>query len=273
VSEIAAPDPEEEPVAGPGAASASRFSSQDPASIVPFRSLTLEARIALRTMLWRWATHGYTSGAAPTVRPETASDISWTADKAQLLVQAKEWVADMDESAADEETFPVLVSDSNVLKVIERRRWQLPARLATSSARRLTGMAVLLAGRRRACLGEEWRSHLSGEPGRGMSGRRQEKDALGFVVAAVRCRVQDTADLAWRPVDAILRSRTLSNLTAWLPTLAAIQLVFRRDGVYGLVTDAENLIALGGVLHGAIRAGRWWRGVKPPKRKPGNAEK
>jgi hypothetical protein len=94
--------------------------------------------------------------------------------------------------------------------------------LAGSSAsyaevHRLTNLTVFLAGQKRRSLGNEWRSHLCGETGRGLARNDQIRAARGFLWAAVRYRLQDAADLAWRPADAVLRSRTLSNLTVWFP--------------------------------------------------------
>jgi hypothetical protein len=87
--------------------------------------------------------------------------------------------------------------------------------------------------------------------------------ALGFVVAAGRYRLQDAANLAWIPVDAVLRSRPLSNLVVWVPTAAAAATLFRHDGTAGVVEGAGSIVAIGGALYALIRVGRWWRGVKP----------
>jgi hypothetical protein len=40
----------------------------------------------------------------------------------------------------------------------------------------------------------------------------------------------------------------------WLLTLTAVYLTVRRSGAYGLVTDAQNLIAIFGVLRAAVYA-------------------
>jgi hypothetical protein len=42
-------------------------------------------------------------------------------------------------------------------------------------------------------------------------------------------------------------------------------MVFSRQGMYGLVTNAEQLAILGGGLCAAVRGLRAWRGVQPPK--------
>jgi hypothetical protein len=41
----------------------------------------------------------------------------------------------------------------------------------------------------------------------------------------------------------------MAGLAAWLPTLLAMQVVLSRYGLYGLVADAQNLIAIYGVIH------------------------
>ena len=141
------------------------------------------------------------------------------------------------------------------------------ARKVTALARCLTHMAVLLAGPKRAAMSAEWASHLSGETGTGVPSRRQARDALGFVVSAIRYRCSDAADAAWTPVDAVLNSRTLSNLFVLVPTGATAYLVLRHEGTLGVVKAAESIGMIGGMLYGLIRTGRWWRNVKPPEPK------
>ena len=80
----------------------------------------------------------------------------------------------------------------------------------------------------------------------------------------MRYRAQDAADLAWRSADAVLRSRTKSNLFVWLPVLGIVLAVVYHDGWYGLVANAENLIETWVGLYAAVRVGRWYRKVKPP---------
>jgi hypothetical protein len=43
----------------------------------------------------------------------------------------------------------------------------------------------------------------------------------------------------------------LPAVALWIFTLTAIYVALRRSGVYGLVADAQNLIAIFGVLHAA----------------------
>lgn len=142
-----------------------------------------------------------------------------------------------------------------------------------ASALGITELAAWLAGSRRPEKREEWRSHLRGESGSEPLTWRKVPEALKFVEAAIKLRLQDVAEIAWIPVDAILKSRTLSNMVVFVSTLAVAQAVFHRDSFYGLIAQAENILAVGGAVYGAIRTGRWWRGVKPPKPKPRRVRK
>jgi hypothetical protein len=131
----------------------------------------------------------------------------------------------------------------------------------------LTAFAVFLAGRHHSASREEWRSHLAGESGHQLSRRDQMNAARGFVWAAVRYRIEDATELVWQPVDAVLRSRTLSNIFIAGPVIVMLVAIVRHDGRYGLVSDIQDPVALGVFLYGVIRTGRWWRAVKPPEPK------
>jgi hypothetical protein len=140
-------------------------------------------------------------------------------------------------------------------------------RAAVISPLRVTAVAVFLAGRKRGAEHDEWRSHLSELTRQGLSSRDQTPAALGFLWAALRLRLRDAAKLACGPVDALLRSRTLSNLLVLVPTLMAALYILRHLGTLGVLTSAEGISAIGGALYGLVRAGRWWRDVKPPEPK------
>ena len=94
---------------------------------------------------------------------------------------------------------------------------------------------------------------------------------MGFIWAAVRYRLQDAADRAWRPVDAVLSSRTLSNLFVWGPVIAMLVAIVHHDGRFGLVADDQDPVALGAFLYVVIKTGRWWRQIKLPGPKPRRA--
>ena len=144
---------------------------------------------------------------------------------------------------------------------------RLPNGLTGFSASSLTNLAVLLAGRRRPALRAEWQAHLVGESGHDPVTWPKVRQALGFVVSGVRFRLADAADLAWRPADAVLGSRTLSNSFVWGPVVVMLVAIVRHDGRFGLVANIQDPAALGAFLYGVIRTGRWWRGVKPPEPK------
>ena len=129
----------------------------------------------------------------------------------------------------------------------------------------LAGLAVLLAGRKRPALAEEWSAHLAGDSGHDPVTWRKFGESVGFVAAAVRYRLADAADLAWRLADALLGSRTLSNLFVWGPVIVMLFAIVHHDGRFGLVADIQDPVALGAFLYVVIKTGRWWRGVKPPE--------
>jgi hypothetical protein len=133
------------------------------------------------------------------------------------------------------------------------------------SPRSLPGAAVFLAGKKRSAVRDEWRSHLSGPTGRGLAWEDQVRAARGFLWSAVRFRLHDAADLMWRPIDAVLGSRILSNLFVWGPVFVVLIAIVRHDGRYGLVADVQDPIELGLFLYAAVKVGRWYRKVKPPE--------
>ncbi|HLM90239.1 MAG TPA: hypothetical protein VK284_14685 [Streptosporangiaceae bacterium] len=147
------------------------------------------------------------------------------------------------------------------------------------SPQSLTAAAAFLAGRKREAEHYEWRSHLSDLTGQGLSNRDQTRAALGFLWAALRFRLRDAANLlrdaanlACRPLDALLRSRALSNLLVLVPTLMAALYILRRLGTLGVLTSAEGISAIGGGLYGLVLAGRKYRNVKPPEPKARRAK-
>jgi hypothetical protein len=133
--------------------------------------------------------------------------------------------------------------------------------------RLLAEAATLIAGRKRLSLRDEWRAHLSGESGHDLGTQRKTRDALGFAAAGVRFRLADAADLAWRPVDTVLRSRILSILFVWGPVALMLVAIMLGTSRYGLVADVQGPAALGAFLYTVIGTARWWRGVKLPESK------
>jgi hypothetical protein len=140
----------------------------------------------------------------------------------------------------------------------------VPARFPTVS---VTVLTALLAGRKRAALRDEWRAHLAGESGHDPVTWPKVRQALGFVASATQYRLADAADMAWRPADAVLGSRCLSNLFVLGPVILVLMAIVRHDGRFGLVADDQDPVALGAFLYVVIKTGRWWRGVKLPEPK------
>ena len=133
----------------------------------------------------------------------------------------------------------------------------------------LARLAGLIAGGgKHAHLREAWAADLYGDPDADEIPHewRRARLAAGFVRAAFRCRLDDVADMTWRPVDVVLSSWHGSNLAVLLPVTVALGLILARDGIYGLITNAENLGVIAGAPYGVIRAGRWYRQVDAPKR-------
>jgi hypothetical protein len=105
----------------------------------------------------------------------------------------------------------------------------------------MTGLAGLIAGpKRRPGLRDEWRSHLAGETGE-LSGWRRARAAVGFVLAALKLRLSDAAELAWKPVDAVLRSRALSNLFAIVPTVTVALIIYLDAGTLGVLEGMASM--------------------------------
>jgi hypothetical protein len=138
-------------------------------------------------------------------------------------------------------------------------------RLAGGCVRGLTSLAVFLAGSKHSESREEWASHLRGYAGHELATRQEMRYACGFVVAAIRYRLADVADATWTPVDAILRSRKLSNLLVFGPTVMVAVFILRHEGTLGVLKAAESILAIGTILYMLVRVGRWWRDVKPPE--------
>jgi hypothetical protein len=142
---------------------------------------------------------------------------------------------------------------------------------AAWSTQALVGLACVLAGSQHAHLVSFMHADLHGYPERKErpSAWRQLRLATGFPVAVIRCRFQNTAQLAWRPVDWLLTSRKASTLAALIPLVAAIVLVISREGIYGIIVNAENLSVAGALPYLAIKSLRRYRQISPrPPRRP-----
>ena len=102
--------------------------------------------------------------------------------------------------------------------------------------------------------------------------KRSDPCCPRFLLAAMRLRLQGAVNWAWRPADAVLRSRTLSNLFVLIPTAAAVVFIFRHEGILGVLRSAGAISAIGGFLYMLVRVGRWWRDVKPSEPKARRAK-
>ena len=147
------------------------------------------------------------------------------------------------------------------------------ASVTGSSVRSLTSFAAVLAGREGPILHEEWKAHLAGESGRDAAGWAKLKQAAGFVKTGIRYRCSDWADAAWRPVDAVLRSRLLSGLFVAVPTIVATVEVLSHKGTMTVLTSFGSIFGIGTALAGATKAGRKYRDVEPPEPKARQARK
>ena len=150
-----------------------------------------------------------------------------------------------------------------VLPVATGRPWY-----ARMSPQRLTGIAVFIAGRERADLGEEWRAHLCEQTGRGLRADQQAMEAVGFVRAAVLCRAEDVEDRLWESVDAVLASRWMSSLFVLLAMVSMAVVFIRQGGLYGLADNIGGVAVVFATALGVVHVGRKVRGVKPPEHKP-----
>lgn len=136
--------------------------------------------------------------------------------------------------------------------------------LAGLSAQSLTALAASLAGRGGLALLWESDAHLAGESGHDVANLAKVKQAAGFVRAGVRYRLSDWADAAWRPTDAVLRSRLLSGLFVAIPTIVVAFEVLTHKGTMTLLTSLGPIFGTWTFLAGAIKAGRKYRDVHPP---------
>jgi hypothetical protein len=150
---------------------------------------------------------------------------------------------------------------------VNLRAGALRHRFAARSTKALTGLACALAGPRHAHLRDAWSADLYGDPQGGLltAGHRLRL-AAGFVVAAIRCRLDDATELAWRKADRLLGSRRDSVLALVTPAAVASVAVLSHEGIYGLVANAENLTAVGTISYLAVKGLRHYRQIETPTR-------
>jgi hypothetical protein len=146
-------------------------------------------------------------------------------------------------------------------------------RLTWVSVRSLTGLAAFIAGREGLALHGESDDHLAGNSGHDPVTWATVIEAAKWVVTGVRYRGQDWAEAAWKPAEAVLRSRALSSLFVSVPTIAVAVEVLIHKGTMTLFTSFGSIFATGAFLSGMIKAGRKYRGAEPPEPKPRQAKK
>lgn len=135
--------------------------------------------------------------------------------------------------------------------------------------RQMTGIALFIAGRRRAYLRTAWRSDLINQDCNYISVRRQLRHGSGFLIAAVKYRlINDLGEMLGRRLDLILASRTQTRAIVTCLYAIPVAMILSRQGLYGLVFDAGQLSIFAIALAGGLRRLRTWRGVKSPKRSP-----
>lgn len=140
-----------------------------------------------------------------------------------------------------------------------------PSRRESNLARQATGVALFLAGRKRADLRDAWRSDLLTQDGKFIPVRKQLRHVVGYLGAAVRYRlVNDLGGILGRLLDSVLISRGRTRGLAAILYTVPVAMVLARAGIYGLITNAGSLGAIGAGLWAAVRGLRAWRGVQPP---------
>ncbi len=152
-----------------------------------------------------------------------------------------------------------------VLQRARGRHRRIRTGLAWLSVRSLTALAGALAGRGRSALLQEWTAHLAGESGQDPASWAKVQQAIGFLAAGMGYRCSDWADAAWRPADAVLRSRVLSGLFVAVPTIVVGVTVLTHKGTMTVLTSFGSIFGVGTFLSGVIKAARWYRDAEPPE--------
>ena len=134
----------------------------------------------------------------------------------------------------------------------------------------MTDIALFIVGRRRrAYLRTAWRSDLINQDGQYISVRRQLRHGSGYLIAAVKYRlVNDLGEIVCRRLDLVLASRCQTRTIVTFLYTVPIGTIVYKQGLYGLVLDADQLSIFALALAGGLRWLRRWRGVKPPGRRP-----
>lgn len=110
----------------------------------------------------------------------------------------------------------------------------------------LLELAGAMLGSRHRHLLEAWKADLHGDPEHGEtpSLTHRLRLVLGYVAAALRCRLDDMFAVAWCYADKLLASWRGSTAVLVIPTVAAGVSITVHEGFYGLVANAENLTCI-----------------------------
>lgn len=183
---------------------------------------------------------------------------------------ANKFSAFLDSAQAWILVIPVAVSALSALVwashlLLSRRAFWTPA-LVDILTRGLACIGVFLAGRQRSYLRESWRADLVKPRGldqsQALSNTKKISYAASFVQAGVRCRMSDCTKLWWQIADRILASRLISRVILICPCLIAAFTIVRHEGMYGLITNAENLFVIGSIPATLVYGGRRLRNIK-----------
>ena len=83
----------------------------------------------------------------------------------------------------------------------------------------------------------------------------------------MRYRLDDLGAMLGRLLDSVLISRLRTCAAAGMIFMIPVEMIFSREGLYGLVTNAEQLAVLFTATCASVRGLRKWRGVRPPEAK------
>lgn len=153
--------------------------------------------------------------------------------------------------------------------VAAARAWAVRAsrRITAGTAMGLVGLAVGIAGARRAFRRREWLGDLDGAAREARPGWRQLGLGVGFVVCAVRWRVRDAAVALGRKLDWVLACPRTEYLGAAAGVVSALYFA-RSGGVGGLLENLDNVVAAGLVIEMPGSFLRVLRQVPPARRNP-----
>jgi hypothetical protein len=182
-----------------------------------------------------------------------------------LSVESETAAADLNELR--EPSWASVLATTARLWIERQKLGRRSTRRESDLARRVTGLALFLAGHQRADLHDAWRSDLLTQDGQFIRIHKQLRHVSGYLIAAIRYRlVNDLGGALSRQLDAVLISRGRTRTICVLLYAIPVAMVLRHEGTYGLVSNAEQLAIIAAGLATGVRGLRKWRGVQPPKK-------